>query len=338
MGRETDFGDKSIRKGFGPDKDKKLKVKDGEELIVRVATKLKEYMSHSVHDVLPKKPDGTPGVFNMNCAQKWDEKAEEYVGPCLGHDADYDLNTRYVCGAFVLAKKQGKSIFPLAPSDSPKFWDMAAGRVRELQKVVEDAFSDVEPAQIGEKLRSMLLKLSLKDEGGAEDYQKLDIKKWEGDKIPLSDQHKATFKAEIPAIIEEIAAPADIKEQERRLKPKKGKPGSGGSPEKGATTQEDKDELADLDLDGDGGEAPKPAAKPAAAKKVAATPRKKAEPEPEAEEASEAADDLDLGEEEPAKPAAKKTAVAASTAPKAGAKKSSGDAEVDDMLDGLEGD
>lgn len=356
MGRPTDFGDKTIKKGFGPDKDKKLSVKDGQKLVVRVVTKLEEYLSHAVHDILPPKRDektgaNVPSIFNMSCARKWDPSAGtggDYVGECRGHDKDYDVNERYVGGVMVLGIVQGKTLIPFAPSDCGKFWDMTAGRVAELREAITTKFPDVDAADVGEKLRRTDLLLGLKAEGGAEMYQKLTINVWEGSKIPITEEHKNAYKAEIPAILKEVSAPATLEEQDRRLKRKVGAPAAGAAT--GQAAEQAEDNLDDLDLDG--GAAPAaPAPAPKRATRAPAAAPAKAAPKAAPAPVATAEDDLDLSdataeapaEEEPApapapppKKAAPSAAKKTATATAAVASKAT-EAVVNDMLDGLEG-
>jgi hypothetical protein len=351
MGRPTDFGDKTIKKGFGPDKEKKLHVKEGQPLLVRIVTKLDEYLSHSIHDVLPPKRDAktganVPSIFNANCARAWDEKAEDYVGSCIYHDRDYDVTERYVGGVMILGMIQGKTVIPLGAAGCGRFWDMTAGRVAEIRKVIEDKYPEInDAAALAQKLRQTTLKLQLKDEGGSEMYQKLDIKVWEGQQLPITEEHKAAFKEEIPALLKEVAAPATLEEQERRLKKKANAPAPAA---KNQAPEQEEDNLDDLDLDG--GAAPAAAAPTTKPRATRAAPAKAA-PAKAVAAAAPAEDDLDLGDdapapaeevaEEPAPPAPAKKAAAAPAAKKAAvatatATKKASDAVVDDMLDGLE--
>jgi hypothetical protein len=356
MGRQTDFGDKTIKKGFGPDKEKKLSVKEGQVLLVRVVSKLEEYLSHAIHDVLPPKRDqktgaNIPSIFNANCGRGWSEKDDDYVGACKYHDLEYDVTERYVGGVMLLGMLQGKTVIPLSPSDCGRFWDMTAGRVAELRKVIQDKFPEIETAEeVGNKLRQTTLKLSLKDEGGAETYQKLDIKVWEGQKLAITDDHKNAYRADIPAILKEVSAPSTPEEQERRLK-KKATPGAPAAAAPGQAPEQEEDNLDDLDLDGAAAPAAAAPAKPRATRAAPAKPAPaKATPAPAP---APAEDDLgDLGGEEPAAeetpnepapPPAKAKAAAAPAAAKqkaavatAAAGKKASDAAVDSMLDGLE--
>lgn len=338
MSKELDWGDDSVGKGFGANKESKLKVKDGEQLILRIVTKLYPYKSHSVDDMLPKRKDGTPGVFNMNCAQIFNDDTGEYEGECRGEDRGYETNTRYTCGVLALAFKRGKTITPFDPTDSPKWWDLTDGRIRDMKQFCEN--KGIDASKMLDYLKKTNLLFSLKaGDKSAEEYQKIVIDKWEGDKFDITAAHTEAYKAKIPAIIAEVSAPSTVKDQDRRLKRKK--PEGGAAAEPATESQDDSVDDLDLDLDGDSKPAtPAPAAKKSGGTAVATKPAaKKAAPapapEPEVAEEAPVEDEeaaVDLDAPEPAKspaPAAKK--VAGKPAPK---KPASND-EVDDILAGL---
>lgn len=233
MPRKVGWKDQSIKSGFGRGSDdKKFKGINGIKHLIRIVTDCMEMRVHGIDDVLEPREDGEPRVFNMNCAMTWSDDEDDWVGECLACDRGYDVNVKYVCGIIVLAEIKGQKIQKIDPENCVYWWPFGADKYRKLSDIALDLETAAE-LEGGEA--KTLDKIDIMVTCEDENWQRLDLKHFQGKKSLLKKAHVDQWKEEGPDLLKEAMKGDKPKVQERQLKKKK--------PRKSSDSDDDDDEV-----------------------------------------------------------------------------------------------